>query len=229
MRYCLLIVSLCMCLLSSAQQKMGNFPVFTLRTNPFSFAEVDAGAMLGVGVQWNPRWAVNIDPMYIFYSPYYTGANNSSDNFVNRGDKIRGIKLRGELRYYFRDYLYGKRGWFGAIEFHYKKVTARRWDDFGMNCVNGQCDFYQFAPYNEVKKEQGVAVKMGWLCRLWNQRWAAEFYTGVGIKFKQTVAKNQPLGATFLSSPVDNADFTFDNGGPYPMFPCGIKLIYRIF
>ena len=227
MRYRVVIALLLIHHLCDAQQESKNFPVITLRTNPFSFAEQDAGVMLGAGIQWNKRWAISLDPMLIFYSPYHL---NSNENDMSPGDdKVRGIKVRGEARYYFRDYQYGKRGWFGAVEFHYKKVSTTKWADFGMNAVNGQYDFYQRAQYDEVKTEEGIAAKMGWLCRLWSPRWAAEFYTGVGFKFKQTTQENQPAGGAFLSSPNEVSVFSFEEGGPYPMFPIGIKLVYRVF
>lgn len=229
MRSCLIVAFLFIHFLAAAQQKKESFPVVTLRTNPLSFAEEDAGIVLGMGMQWSSRWAISIDPMFIFYSPYHLDQNNTGNSLSDGRGKTRGVKIRGEVRYYFRNYLYGKRGWFGAVELHYKKVNAAKWADFGMNGANGQYDFYQHAQYDEVKTEEGIAAKMGWLCRLWSPRWVAEFYTGIGLKLKQTTQKNQPAGGSFLSSPNESSVFSLDEGGPYPMFPIGIKLVYRIF
>jgi hypothetical protein len=211
----------------AAQQTKNSYPVITLRTNPFSFLEEDAGIMLCAGLQLNSRWAVNIDPMFIFYSPYQV--DNSGDVGSATTNKIRGIKVRGEIRYFLSNYIYGKRGWFAAMEFHYKNASTTKWNEFGMNCTNGQCDFYQYGKYNEVKTEAGIAGKMGWLCKLWSPRWSMEFYTGIGLKWKQTTQRNQPTGATFLSTPNDVSVFSFNNDGALPMFPIGIKLVYRVF
>jgi hypothetical protein len=210
---------------SVSQETKKTYPVITLRTNPLSFLEGDGGVTPGAGIQLNERWAVNMDPTFIFYSLYDFDNNNATCCTIKSGG-VSGIKLRGELRYYFRDYLYGKRGWFGAIEIHYKKVASRKWTDFGINNVNGQYDFFQYAWYNEVKTEAGIAAKMGWLVRLWSPRWASEFYTGIGLKFRHVTQRNQPAGASFLYSPAANSVF---GNGALPLFPIGIKLVYRIF
>src|SRR5260221_1692122 len=158
------VVVLMLLYLSSASQEKNPFhSVITLRTNPFSFVEVDAGAMLGIGYQFLPKWSVSIDPMIIFYSPY-----KFNREYPDEREPVSGHKIRGDIKYYFRDFNYGKRGGFIALEFHYKKVTVKKWDSFGMNCVNGQCDFFQRAQYGEEKKEEGIAVKGALHRLLWS-------------------------------------------------------------
>jgi hypothetical protein len=198
--------------------------VLTIRTNPLSFLEKDAGAMLGIGYQFHPRWSISIDPMWIFYSPYKS-ANGSKDE----KEPVSGYKVRADLKYYFRDYVYGKRGGFIGLEFHYKDVTARKWDSFGMNCVNGQCDFYQRVPYDEVRTEVGFDVKAGLLRRLWSSRWTIELYSGVGLKYKRTREKNLPAAGAFPQETNDGILTVFRDDGVYPILPTGAKLVYRIF
>src|SRR6186997_2568643 len=40
----------------------------TLRTNPFSFFQSDAGIMIGVNYRWHQRWSATFDPKFIFYA-----------------------------------------------------------------------------------------------------------------------------------------------------------------
>ena len=222
------IVLLFFCFSSVSQEKKEFHPVITIRTNPFSFLETDAGATLGIGYQFHPRWSVGIDPMLIFYSPY-----KINNGYPDEKEPINGYKIRGEIKYYFWDYIYGsRRGFRGSgfigLELHYKKTTARKWDSFGMNCINGQCDFYKRAQYTEEKTEEGIAVKAGMIRRLWSPRWAIELYTGVGFKTKHTRQTNLPSGGSFREDRTESFPIFRENGA-YPILPTGIKLVYRIF
>lgn len=228
MRVCLIVILILSSLCSIAQEKKSSFPVITLRTNPLSFIEADAGVMLGIGCQFHPRWSVSIDPGWIFYSPYELSNTNTNPGENN---PTNGYKIRTDIKYYFRDFIFGKRGEFIALEFHYKNVTASNWASFGMNCVNGQCDFYQRAKYNDAKIEKGIAAKIGLIRRLWNTRWAIEVYTGIGIKSKRYRQSGLPAGGSFTEQPSHDIILFNSSGGEdtYPMFPAGAKFVYRIF
>ncbi|MEJ0104904.1 MAG: hypothetical protein WDO19_21140 [Bacteroidota bacterium] len=163
--------------------------------------------------------------MIIFYSPY--GFNRE---YPDEHEPVNGYKVRGDIKYYFRDFKYGKHGGFIALEFHYKKVTVKKWDTFGMNCMNGQCDFSQRAQYDEEKREEGIAVKAGLIRRLWSPRWAIELYSGVGFKFKHFNDSRLPAGGSLMTSLSHDVNIgSFRENGAYPIFPAGAKLIYRLF
>jgi hypothetical protein len=161
--------------------------------------------------------------MFIFYAPLEAGEDYEERNAVN------GYKVRAALKYYLRDYKYGdKPKLFFAFEWHYKDVTEKKWDNFGMNGVNGQYAFFQRARYDEVRTENGGIVKTGFITRLWSPRWALEVFAGIGLKHKNRKQTNIPVGGEFLSDPnVDNI-FTSE-AGTYPMLPVGVKFLFRIF
>lgn len=213
----------CACIELKAQinQKEKNLPGITLRTTPFSFLETDGNLMLGIGIQWHPQWAFTIDPGYIFFSPY--------NNIGNDLSKPSGIKIRSDIRFFFKKSRAGIFNTFVAPEFHYKYVTTKKWADFGINCLGGQCDYYQQAQYKEVKEETGASVKLGTLLPLWGKRLDAEVYGGIGVKFKKFRETNIPIGGSFVTEP--RRDNIFNNnreGVGYLILPAGIKFIFRL-
>ncbi len=214
----------CFCIKLNAQtnRKEKSLPAITLRTNPFSFLETDGNAMLGLGIQWHPQWAFTIDPGYIFFSAYQNADNDMPD-------KLSGIKIRSDIRFFFERSRKGMFNTFIAPEFHYKYVTAKKWDQFGINCLGGQCDYYQQAQYKEVKEETGASLKLGTLLPLWGNRFDAELYGGIGFKFKKFRETDIPIGGSFVEEP--NRDNVFNNnreGVAYLILPVGIKLVFRL-
>jgi hypothetical protein len=200
-----------------------DYPIVTLRTNPLSFLENDGNIMLGVGYQWHQRWAMAIDPGYIFFTPY----NNSETSQVS---SMSGIKVRADVRYFFEKSRKGLFNTFVAPEFHYKYVRSRKWEDFGINCLGGQCDYYQRAEYTEIKKEMGAALKIGTILPLGNGRFNVEVYGGLGFKFKRFVDTDLPLGGSFVNPP-DHSGLLNTNGDPdaaYFILPAGVKFTYRV-
>ena len=223
MRLFCIVFLIAYCLPGYSQKNKPALPVISLRTIPSSFLEVDAGATLGIGVQVAPRWELTFDPMLIFYAPFEMGENYEDRNTVN------GYKLRTALKYYLRDYEYGRKPkLFFAFEWHHKNVTEKKWSDFGMNGVNGQYSFFQRARYDEIRVENGGIVKTGCITRLWSPRWAMEVFAGIGVKHKRQRQSNIPAGGEFLGDP--NSDNIFiSETGTLPMMPIGAKFLFRIY
>jgi hypothetical protein len=198
-------------------------PVITLRTNPFSILETDANVMLGIGVQWHPRWAATFEPAYVFTRLYDTEQES------NITDGASGYKIRTDIRYYFNDYEFGKRGvFFVSPGFHYKYTVTNKWDDFGINCTNGQCDFNQRARYKEIKNETGAYLNFGVSLRGFGKRMGIELFGGLGAKFKDIREGGLPLGGSFINPPSSN-DITFvPREGWVAMLPAGVKIAFRI-
>jgi Protein of unknown function (DUF3575) len=193
----------------------------TLRLNPLSFLETDGNIMLGAGYQLHRRWAITIDPGYIFFRPY--------DNPENRSSDVSGIKIRSDIRFFFIKSRSGRYIFFAGPEFHYKYVSAKKWGDFGINCLGGMCDYYQKGEYKEVKKETGASVKMGTLIPIFNNRWKLELYSGLGFKFKRFKETNLPVGGSFINQPDHDIFFiNNDEDAAYLMIPAGIKIIYGL-
>jgi hypothetical protein len=223
-----LLLAIVLPIIVAAQgEKRNNFdrPVITLRTNPLSPLETDANVMLGVGVQWHPRWAACFEPAYIFARLY--DADNGSGGNATAG--ATGFKLRTDVRYYFSDFQFGKRAaFFISPEFHYKNATIRKWDNFGINCVNGQCDFYQRARYKEVKNETGGLIKLGVNFRGFGPRMGFEMFAGLGAKYKDLRETGLPTGGSFVNPPTQSEFALIPREGWLFMLPGGVKLCYRI-
>lgn len=209
---------------SNAQKEFKEpaLPVITLRANPLSFLETDCNVTLGVGYQWHRRWAFTFDPGYIFFAPY----SSTTDGERNQ---VSGIKIRTDVRFFFEKSRSGGFNTFIAPEFHYKYVTTKKWDDFGFNCVGGQCDYYQLAQYKEVKRETGAGVKLGTVLPLSGSRFSVELYGGIGVKFKKFKETDIPIGGSFVNEP--DRDGFFNNtqeGVGYLILPAGAKIVFRL-
>jgi len=194
----------------------------TIRTNPGSFLEHEAGVMLGVGYRWSHRYSATFDPMFIFYKPY------PDFNTLTR-ENATGIKIKTDFRYHLTRLL-GFSNVYIAPDFHYKNVATKRWETFGMNCIQGQCDYYMNARYRQVLNELGAALKGGIEVFSNNDRWYLELYGGLGFKFSFYKEKGIPVGGSFTSAPEREAFFGMSREGvAYPNLPGGIKLGYRIY
>jgi hypothetical protein len=225
------IISMCLgaiiCQGAVMAQNVKQFPVFALRTNPLSLLENDANIMLGLGVHLSPRIAVSVEPGWVLYTLY-----NAEDDVP----PAKGLKLRTDLRYFLRDFVpMGSNRFapFVALEFHYKNVTQKKTDDFGINCVNGDCEYYQQGTYNLRKKETGGLAKFGAVFPLSRRgRFNGEFFMGIGARTQKFTYKNTPMGSTVFFDPVDpSADFPYiplndSDNAPTLLFASGIKFLY---
>jgi hypothetical protein len=203
------------------------FPKLTLLTSFNSWLDYDAGLMLGVNYRWARQVSTTIEPTWIFYN----GLVTDPDQYI----KPTGIKVRADVRYHFKKFRAASPDFFIGPEFHYKNVTTKKEDQFGINCVNGQCAYFQDAVYKERKQELGGFVKMGMATRfpfVKNDKWLLEFYLGLGAKTLRFKETDLPVGGSFVSLP--NHDFLFFGPGEdrtysvRAMFPAGLKLCYVI-
>ena len=210
---------------SYSQGRESEAPRLSLRTSLLAPLESDANLVLGLGVQWKSRWAAIVDAGYIFSRHY---DNNSS--FTNERDQVNGLKLRTEFRYYFRDLVYsGRTTFYVAPVFHYKKVRSERWEEFGMDCTNGNCNYFQIDTYKRVKQELGGILTVGTFSPLFGgNRVAIETSIGLGIKVKKHWNTDFPPGATLFNEPGTGL-FSTDRDGNFPMIPLGVRISFRLF
>ncbi len=215
----------------SAQEKIKreavDFPQLSLRTSLTSYLDEDAGIMLGANYRWTEKFSVSFEPTYIFYSPYL------QDNLNSEIVKPIGYKFRTDIKYHFPQRIFWNMEVFIASEFHYKFTRTKRSDVFGINCIGGNCAYFQNARYTETKKETGGLLKVGVIAPIAskkNDRWFLELYGGFGykqMKFKET---DLPVGGSFTNPPTRNfLNFTGStnrNDFSYPMLPGGLKLIF---
>ena len=204
------------------QSYEGSYPEFSLRTGLTSYFDYDAGVMLGIGYRWSNKFSVSLEPTWIFYNGFV----------VDRNEKIfpSGIKLRADLKYHFPQSTKRSPDFFVGPEFHYKYTETEKEAQFGINCQNGQCAYFQNATYTEVKKEIGALVKLGLLTPLPfvnNDRWLFELYSGLGAKVLKFRETNLPVGGSFVSPPIRTFGSNTDRNTVHlPLIPAGIKLIF---
>jgi Protein of unknown function (DUF3575) len=229
---CALLVLLALNLQAFSQRK-GKFtpkvPLLSLRTGISSWFDYDAGLMLGVNYRWSKHFSATIEPTWIFYN----GLNNPD---LDEVIKPSGYKLRADVRYHFRRESRRDPDFFLSPEFHYKSVNTEREDEFGINCLGGNCDYFQTATYTEKKKEIGGFIKAGILTPLSfidkTDRLNLEVYLGVGVKSVKFTETNLPLGGSFVNPP-DRLLFNTSNDADRstataPMMPFGLKLSFNL-
>ena len=214
------IVVLSICCDCSSQIEKDNFysgPAITLRTNPFTLVEHDAGIMLGVNYRWTRRWSVTADPTFVFYT---IQPNNNG-----MPDRPLGIRLKTDIRYHVDNVFFSPELVFGYVN---TKKTA----EFGMNCVGQNCAYYMIDEYNEIKKEIGAAIKMGLIgpIKKRNDNWKLEFYLGIGVSYFDIKEEGIPTGGSFIELPIyrDNIGSPIRDEETEIMVPFGLKISLRI-
>jgi len=192
-----------------------------LRTNPFSFLEIDGGMMIGARYQWHKNFSATLDPTFIFFNPYHEPMDDASNPL--------GIKIRADIRYQFKKSSSGSIAYFVAPEFHYKYRTKDRQATFGFNCVGGNCAYFMEAIYSEVKTEIGASLKTGFdVAMSNNERLALEVYGGLGLKIFRYKEESVPPGGNFLSEPSHQDFFGTSEGAATPILFGSLKLSYRL-
>jgi len=189
----------------------------TLRTNPFSFLQSDAGIMIGVNYRWRQRWSATIDPKFIFY------AVQSPENSMDRRKPL-GVRVKTDIRYHIRNVFIAPELVFGYTR---TKLTA----EFGVSCIGGNCAYYTLQEYTEIKKEAGGAIKFGFTgpIRKKNEKWKLELYSGIGVSFFDIQEDGIPPGGSFVRPPTHEDGLgTMDEDEPNIMIPFGLIITYRI-
>ena len=205
------------CFSQFEKDKFYSGKAITLRTNPFSFFQSDAGIMIGVNYRWRQRWSATLDPKFIFYSVQSPGNSMGPRNPL-------GIRLKTDIRYHIRNVFIAPEVVLGYTS---TKTTA----EFGVNCVGENCAYYTLQEYTEIKKEAGGAVKIGMTgpIRKNNENWKLELYTGIGVSFFDFQEKGIPPGGSFMRPPThENGLGTMDEDEPNIMIPFGLIITYRI-
>ena len=202
-------------------------PALNLRTSLSSWAEFDAGLMLGINYRWHKNFSATFEPTWIFFSP-----------FTDEGRKLSpsGIKIRSDLRYHFARKRKKNPETFLAPEFHYKHTKTRREDLFGINCQNGQCAYFQEAVYSQLKNEVGALLKagiifpMGFISK--KERLFLELYFGLGVKGMKFTQTGIPEGGSFVRpprrSPLALRNSWVSDRYTLPMMPLGLKLLFSL-
>jgi hypothetical protein len=210
----------------STRKPIIEIPSVNIRTGLTSLLDYDAGLMLGVNYRWSKHFSATLEPTWIFYNALHL----NDDGIVSPA----GFKIRADVRYHFPRETRRDPDFFLAPELHYKSVNTEREDEFGINCIGGNCDYYQQAVYTEKKKEIGGFVKAGILTPLSfldkSNRLNIEAYFGVGIKRLTYTETDLPVGGSFVNPPVRDI-FNVEESAERnkvlrPMVPIGVKLCF---
>jgi len=196
----------------------------TLRTNPFSFLQRDAGIMVGLNYRWHQRWSATIDPTFIFYAIQASGSSTDPGRPL-------GIRLTTDLRYHIRKFILGFENIFIAPEATFGYVRTKRTEEFGINCTGPNCAYYTLQEYTEIKKEIGGAIKFGLIgpIKKKNENWKLELYSGLGLSFFDFQEKGVPTGGSFVRLPThEDILGTVDEDEPNIMIPFGLKITCRL-
>ena len=220
----LFLLIFCNC--SSQVDKDDFYPgkTITLRTNPFSFLQRDAGIMIGLNYRWHERWSATIDPKFIFYAVQAPVNNIDARN-------PSGVRVKTDIRYHIRNFLFGFENIFIAPEVVLGYTRTRSTAEFGINCTGGNCAYYTVQKYTEIKKEAGSAVKIGMIgpIKKKNENWKLELYSGVGVSFFDFNYNGIPSGGSFVREPRHEDGLgTLDEDEPNIMIPFGLIITYRI-
>lgn len=210
----------------SAQKKEGVYPQWSLRTQPSSLIEIDAGIMLGVNYRWSETMSASIEPTWIFYNAV-TRDDNGEHLFPS------GIKFRADLQFHLPGRFLRMKAYI-APELHFKYTRTKRVERFGMSCQNGSCAYFQLAVYKELKRELGGYFKWGLVKSISrNDRWMLEFYGGFGLKHMKFRETGIPVGGSFIIVPdrfFPESVFMGDDRNSFfqPMLPGGFKLLFTL-
>ena len=196
----------------------------TLRINPFTFLQRDAGVMVGVNYRWRQRWSATIDPKFIFYAvqPSFDGTDPRSP---------LGIRVKTDIRYHIQNFLFGFENIFIGPEATFGYTRTRSTAEFGINCTGGNCAYYTVQKYTELKKEAGGAIKIGMIgpIKKKNENWKLEIYSGLGVSFFDFNYKGIPVGGSFVREPIHQDGLgTLDEDRANIMIPFGLTITYRI-
>ena len=199
-------------------------PAITLRTNPFSVLEYNAGIMLGINYRWDKRWSATIDPTFVFYT--IAASTNGLP-----ADRPLGVRTKIDLRYHIRNFLGGFENIFISPELVLAYINTKKTAEFGINCTGPNCAYYMIDEYNEIRKEIGGAIKIGLIgpIKKRNENWKLEFYLGVGVSFFDIEEEGIPTGGSFITLPTyrDNLG-TIREDEANIMVPFGLKISFRI-
>lgn len=218
-----LLFSLSVSAQKNKQSNEGSYPGFSLHTSLTSYLDYNAGIMLGAGYRWSKHFSASLEPTWIFYSFYADGNSKIIPS---------GIKIRADLKYYFNKRKPRHPDFYIAPEFHYKYTKTKKEDQFGINCQNGQCVFFQNAVYTDIKNEIGGLVKTGIILPLLfikNHRWLIDMYVGIGGKQLNYKETDLPLGGSFVNLPTRTIFGNYDDHYALPMVPAGFKLIFILY
>ena len=197
----------------------------SLRTNPFTLVEYNAGIMLGVNYRWTKRWSATLDPTFVFYTVQVS--NNGMP-----ADRPLGIRLKTDIRYHIQYFWGGFENIFISPELVFAYINTKKTAEFGINCNGPNCTYYMIDEYNEIKKEIGAAIKMGLIgpIKKRNENWKLELYLGIGVSYFDIKEEGIPTGASFIDLPTyrDNIGNTIRDEEAKIMVPFGLKISLRI-
>lgn len=206
-----------------AQNKKEDFKnkIF-LKTNPFSFLELEAGLNLGIDILGKSRLNFSGDVNFIFYNIAI-----DNDNFLTTAPPL-GFRFKPELRYYILENKKDNRRIYIAIEGLLTKINSKFFSTVNVNNNLGNFIYTQRISYNEIKTVVGASAKIGYRLALkrYSEKYFLDFYLGLGARQKFFKQKNIPAG---INIDLTNRRGVFNRDDiVLPSLPLGIKFVVAI-
>lgn len=117
----------------------------------------------------------------------------------------KGFKAKLDLRYYIQP---NSKYWrfYVAPEAYLNFVNYKKEERFGINCEEGECDYFQDITYGMQYREPGVNLKTGAVFHVY--RFSIDFQAGFGVRFINYTATNKPSGDMYSAwNESDNVFF----------------------
>ncbi|MFN8843634.1 MAG: hypothetical protein ACK5WV_08555 [Chryseotalea sp.] len=120
-------------------------------------------------------------------------AENGSDK-----NKRSGYRLRVEPRYYFRHDPY--QALYVSSELFYNHLVDQKNATFGINCPNGQCDYFQYVSYQNVYNDFGALLKIGTLINIHvASGMFIDLNVGFGFRSRDVSTEGEPQGSSVIN------------------------------
>jgi hypothetical protein len=89
---------------------------------------------------------------------------------------------------------------YASTEFFYNYLEEEKASTFGINCPNGNCDYFQYANYSNIYEDAGVLLKIGSLHEV-NivPGLFVDMSLGFGYRIRDVYSINKPQGISYIA------------------------------
>lgn len=183
------------CIAQSSSDSLTHALPIVLKFAPLSLIDIHPTYQLAAEYFIKDHWSVQQEAGY---------GNNAILSQRNPQERDMEVwRFRSEVRFYlysgrYRDsYLRSDASFsrpYWAFEGFYKRVNFKESEPLGMDCINGQCAYFQRSDYKTLKDVIGYHLKFGYQAIL-AKRIAIDLYSGFGLRHIFVRYRGAPNGA----------------------------------